>query len=542
MDMEKYRKTFLSEAKRHVATVNKSLLELEKNPTETAMMDEMFRALHTLKGMSATMHYDNMEKLCHAMEDVLDGIKNEKIDLTGNTTDALFECFDFLDLSLKQISENKPEGNVATLVDGLKRITEGEEGEVKGEAGLATMPHTLEKIQAIEVDVETLDTLMNLTEELLISKLKLDQIKTEAGIDELTYVVDSLERVVEDTQYNIMQARMVPVGFIFNRFPRMIRDLAKQENKQVNLIMEGNEIKLDRALLDEIGEPLIHLLRNAVDHGIESPTERKEAGKKTEGTIRLTAKREKGYAIIEVEDDGRGLDLEKIKKSAVKQGLIFKEGGGKEQIMDLLFKGFSTTKKVTNVSGRGVGLNVVKNKVDNLGGEIKVESNPGKRSKFMIKLPLTLAIIKALFVGVGDQQYAVPISFIERLVSVKEKDVKGVLNYETIVLDEEDIPLIRLNNLFNIESNAESSDNQPIVVVKKEEEKFGLGVDSLLDEQDIVVKPLNKAVRENKYFAGSTIIGSGQAILILDVANLVVIRKKINEEHDVSAQPIEVVE
>ena len=539
MDMEKYRKTFLGEAKRHVATVNKSLLELEKNPTEMEKTDELFRALHTLKGMAATMHYDNMEKLCHAMEDVLDGIKNQKIDLTGNTTDALFECFDFLDVSLKQISENKPEGNVATLVDGLKRITEG--GEIKGEAGLATMPHTLEKIQAIEVDVETLDTLMNLTEELLISKLKLDQIKTEVGIDELTYVVDSLGGVVEDTQYNIMQARMVPVGFIFNRFPRMIRDLAKQENKQVNLIMEGNEIKLDRALLDEIGEPLIHLLRNAVDHGIESSTERKEAGKKTEGTIRLTAKREKGYAIIEVEDDGGGLDLEKIKKSAVKQGLISKEGGGKEQIMDLLFKGFSTTKKVTNVSGRGVGLNVVKNKVDNLGGEIKVESNPGKGSKFMIKLPLTLAIIKALFVGVGDQQYAVPISSIERLVSVKEKDVKGVLNYETIVLDEEDIPLIRLNDLFNIESNA-GSDNQLIVVVKKKEEKFGLGVDSLIDGQDIVVKPLNKAVKENRYFAGSTIIGSGQVILILDVANLVVMKKENYEGHDVNVQTVEVVE
>lgn len=541
MDMEKYKKTFLSEAKRHVATVNKSLLGLEKDTTETKKTDEMFRALHTLKGMAATMHYDNMEKLCHAIEDVLDGIKNEKIDLTGNTTDALFECFDFLDVSLKQISENKPEGNVGVLVDGLKRIAEG--GEVKEEADLAVMPHTLEKIQAIEVDVETLDTLMNLIEELLISKLKLDQIKTEVGVDELTYVVDSLGRVVEDTQYNIMQARMVPVGFIFNRFPRMIRDLAKQENKQVNLIMEGNEIKLDRALVDEIGEPLIHLLRNAVDHGIEGPEERKKAGKKTEGTIRLTAKREKGYTTIEVEDDGRGLDLEKIKKSAVKQGLISKEEGAKEQIMDVLFNGFSTTKKVTNVSGRGVGLNVVKDKVDNLGGEIKVESNPGKGTKFTMKLPLTLAIIKALLVGVADEQYAIPVSSIERLVGIKREDIKGVLNYETIVLDEEDIPLIRLHDLFHIESNAEGSDKQLIVIVKREEEKFGLAVDVLIDEQDIVVKPLNKAVKENRYFAGSTIIGSGQVILILDVANLVVMRKESSEEHDVNAQTtMEVVE
>jgi len=534
MDMEKYKKAFVSEAKRYVATMNKSLLALEKDPTETKKTDEMFRGLHTLKSMAATMHYDNMAELCHAMEDVVDGIKNGKIDLSGNTTDALFECFDFLDISLKQISKNNmPEGDVGAFIDGLKRITEG--GEVEGEAGLAALPHALEKIQAIEVDVETLDTLMNLTEELLISKLKLDQIKTEAGIDELTYVVDSLGRVVEDTQYNIMQARMVPVDFIFNRFPRMIRDLAKQESKQVNLIMEGNEIKLDRALVDDIGEPLIHLLRNAVDHGIESPMERKKAGKKTEGTIRLTAKREKGYAIIELEDDGRGLDLEKIKNSAVKQGRISKEVGGKEQIMDLLFTGFSTTKKVTNVSGRGVGLNVVKNKVDDLGGEINVESNLGRGAKFTIKLPLTLAIIKALMVGVGDQQYAIPVSSIERLISVKEKHVKGVLNYETIVLDEEDIPLIRLNGLFHIESNAES-DNQLIAIVKREEEKFGLGIDSLLDEQDIVVKPLNKAVKENKYFTGSTIIGSGQVILILDVANLVVMKKESSGGHDVNAQ------
>ena len=438
---------------------------------------------------------------------------------------------------LKQISKNKPEGDIDVYLEGLKRITLG--NEVKGESGLAAMPHTLEKIQVMEVDVKTLDTLMNLIEEMLILKLKLDQIKTEVKAEGLTYVVDSLGRVVEDTQYNIIQARMVPVGFIFNRFPRMIRDLAKQENKQINLVMEGNEIKLDRALIDEIGEPLIHLLRNAVDHGIESPEERKKAGKKPEGTLRLSAKREKGYAIIEVEDDGKGLDLEEIKNSAVKQGRIAVDKSDKGDIMDLLFAGFSTNKKVTNISGRGVGLNVVKKSVDNLGGEIKVESEPGQGTKFIMKLPLTLAIIKALLVGVGDQLYAIPVSSIERLVDVRKKDVKGVFNYETIVFDGEDIPLIKLNNIFTIESNA-ASDKQRIVVVRREEEKYGLGVDSLIGEQDIVVKPLNKAVKENKYFAGSTIIGSGKVILILDVANLVVLKKEVREKHTDGARILEV--
>jgi two-component system, chemotaxis family, sensor kinase CheA len=533
MDMEKYKKAYVSEAKRHIATMNNSLLELEKNPAEIEKTEEMFRALHTMKSMAATMHYDNVAKLCHAMEDIVDGIKNKKIELAGNTTDALFECFDFLDLSLKQISKNKSEGDVDVYLEGLKRITLGDE--VKEEAGLAALPHKLEKIQVMEVDVKTLDTLMNLIEEMLILKLKLDQIKTDVKVEGLTYVVDSLARVVEDTQYNIIQARMVPVGFIFNRFPRMIRDLAKQENKQVNLVMDGTEIKLDRALVDEIGEPLIHLLRNAIDHGIESPEERKKAGKKSEGTLRLSAKREKGYAIIEVEDDGKGLDLEEIKNSAVKQGRISSDRGNKGDIMDLLFAGFSTNKKVTNISGRGVGLNVVKRSVDNLGGEIKVESEPGQGTKFIMKLPLTLAIIKALLVGVGDQQYAIPVSSIERLVDVRKKDVKGIFNYETIIFDGEDIPLIKLNNIFTIESNADN-DKQRIVVVKREEEKYGLGVDSLIGEQDIVVKPLNKAVKENRYFAGSTIIGSGKVILILDVANLVVLKKEVREEHSDEAQ------
>jgi two-component system chemotaxis sensor kinase CheA len=319
-----------------------------------------------------------------------------------------------------------------------------------------------------------------------------------------------------------MQSRLVPVGFVFNRFPRMVRDLAKQQKKEVSLEMLGSDIELDRAVIDEIGESLVHLLRNAVDHGIEPPEARKRAGKPAQGTIRVTAKRTKGFVIIEVADNGQGLDLEDIKSTAVKDKILSPQATTEELIQSIFF-GVSTTKKVTAVSGRGFGLNIVKNKVESLGGAIRVESESKKGTTFVIEIPLTLAIIKALFVEVGSKAYAIPLASIERLVTVNKDDIKGMLNYEAIILNEEDIPVTRLDVLFDIPSLG--LEGQPIVIVRKGEERLGLAVDAFLTTQEIVIKPLNKLVRENKYFSGSTIIGSGEVVLILDVANLMLTKR-----------------
>jgi len=479
------------------------------------------------------------------MEDALDSIKKKKIKL-GKVVDILFECFDTLELTLKELRKNKDELDTDDLVEKLQRsateknaekaTSENTEKTNTNDTDLSVKSAGVEdpsassavaNIQSIEVKVEKLDLLMNLAEELLINKMRLDRIKESLEIPELTAALDTLGRLITDVQYNVTQSRMVPVGFVFNRFPRMVRDLAKQQRKEVNLQMEGTDIELDRAVLDEIGESLVHLLRNAVDHGIEMPEQRRKAGKPAQGIIKLTATRTKGLAIIEVADDGAGFDLEDIKKTAVKRGVL-SQGATKEDVVDSIFSGVSTTKQVTAISGRGFGLNIVKKKVESLGGAVKAESGLKKGTRFVIEMPLTLAIIKALFVEVGSRTYAIPLASIEKLVSVNEKDIKGMLNYEAIVLNEENIPITRLNVLFD--TLHLSLDKLPIVIIRKGEEKLGLVVDALMSTQEIVVKPLNRLVRENKYFAGSTIIGSGEVVLILDVANLILSKRTATSE------------
>lgn len=514
-NIDKYKDVFLSEAKEYLETMNKYLLKLEKKPHDVKLANEIFRASHTLKSMATTMNYDRTARLCHAMEDILAAIQKKKIK-AEKCVDILFECFDTLELILKEIGKGGEELATDGLVQKLNNLTL-DKSEIS-DAELAVRPETIEKIQSIEVKVERLDRLMNLVEELLVSKMRLDKIQEGLGEPDLSAAVDSLGRLVADVQYNVMQSRMVPIGFVFNRFPRMIRDLAKQEKKQVDLQMEGSEMELDRSVIDELGEPLVHLLRNAVDHGIETPTERKRIGKSSQGNIKLTARRARSLAIITVEDDGAGLDWQKLKSVAIERGILW-PGATREEVVNSLFSGVSTTKEATAVSGRGLGMSIVKEKVGSLGGAVKVESRPGEGTRFTLELPLTLAIIKTLFVGVAGRIYAIPVANIERLVAVNKEQIKGMFDYEAIVLEGEDIPLIRLSALFGAPSL--SLEKQSIVVLGKGAEKVGLAVDALMSTQEIVTKPLDRLVRENKYFAGSAIIGSGEVVLVLDVASLV---------------------
>lgn len=524
-DLSKYKDAFISEAKEHVSSMERSLLKLEKKPAKAEFLNAIFHEVHTLKSMAATMEYNYIAKLCHAIEDVLHAIKTKKIK-RGKCIDILFECFDTLGLSLKEISADTEELDTSALVQKLQTlITQKQAAEDYTEkSGVSPVA----KVESIEVKVERLDLLMNLAEELLINRMSLDSIKEDLQNPELTAAVDTLSRLVSDLQYNVMQSRLVPIGFVFDRFPRMVRDLAKSQKKQVNLELKGSDIELDRAVIDEIGESLVHLLRNAVDHGVETPEARKKAGKPVQGTITVTATRTKGFAIIEVADDGSGLSLDDIRNAAAKSRILSPQSTT-EEIMQSIFFGVSTTRKVTEVSGRGFGLNIVKNKIESLGGAVRVESEPGKGTTFTMEIPLTLAIIKALFVEVGRRTYAIPLASIERLVTVNKDDLKGMLNYEAVILNDEDIPVTRLDMLFDIPSSG--FERQPIVIVKKGQEKLALAVDAFLATQEIVIKPLNKLVRENKYFSGSTIIGSGEVVLILDVANLLLTKRTHTVEY-----------
>jgi len=526
--MTKYKEVFLTEAKEHVATMNAALVALEKSPGKTKYLHEIFCASHTLKGMSAAMDYSRMAALCHAMEDLLDAIRHDKIELKP-CTETLYECFDSLETALKDLSQGAEEPDVTALTEKLTTIlsTPATRNEATASDQLSSptvdaSEPVIEKVRTIGVKVEKLDVLMNLTEELLINKMGFDAISEDLQNPTLSAAVNSLDRLVTDLQYHIVQSRMVPVSFLFNRFPRMIRDLAKQEGKEIDLHTEGSDIELDRTVIDEMGECLIHLLRNAVDHGVETPEDRKNAGKNPQGRITLSATRARGFAVIEVADDGTGLDYEEIERTAHQRGIL-SSGTSREEIIDTIFSGNSTTKEVTAVSGRGFGLNIVRSKIKSLGGDVRVESAPGKGTRFVMEVPLTLAIIQTLFVHVSDATYAIPVSNVERLIRVDREDIKGFLNYEAVILDGEEIPITRLDLLFS--KPASTQRMQPIVIVKKGAERLGLVVDSLSSTQDVVIKPLNRAVRESRYFSGSTIVGSGQAVLILDTANLIMSKR-----------------
>ena len=552
----KYKDVFLSEAKEHILAMESALLELEKTPAKMEFANNIFRETHTLKSMAATMDYSEMSALCHAIENVLDAVKKKKIK-PDKCFDILFECFDVLKAGLREISQNKEEPKTSALVEKLQTLIMQKQDTSK--SMLSVKAPAIERIESVEIKVEKLDMLMNLAEELLINKMRLDGIKEEIQNPELTAAVDALSRLVSEIQFNIMQSRMVPIGFVFNRFPRMVRDLAKSQKKEVTLNMEGSDIELDRTVIEEIGETLVHLLRNAVDHGIETSEERKKTGKPSQAKISLSAVRTKDSVVISISDDGGGLDIEDIKSKAVQRGVLSPQAG-KAEIINSIFFGVSTTKQVTAVSGRGFGLDIVKNKIDSLGGTVKVDSEPKKGTTFVMEIPLTLAIIKVLFIEVEGENYAIPLTNIERLVAVDREDIKGMLGGEAIVLEEEDIPITRLDVLFgtfknenlerisnernnpdenrnaspdNIEQTSDKvgtytleKETQKIAIVRKGEERLGLAVNAFLTTQEIVIKPLSRLVRENRYFAGSTIIGSGEVVLILDVANLVLTKRE----------------
>lgn len=373
--------------------------------------------------------------------------------------------------------------------------------------------------QSVRVDLERLDKFMNMVSELVIHRTRLEQISTNHRLTDLNETLEQVARTTSDLQDLVMKIRMLPLDVVFNRFPRMIRDLSVELGKEIEFIIEGQDTELDRTVIDEIGEPLIHLIRNAADHGVESKEERIAKGKSPEGKIKLTAYQEGTKAVIKVKDDGKGIDPEKIKAKAESQG-INTDGMSDTDIINLVFmQGFSTKEKVTDISGRGVGMDVVKTKIASLGGTVDVISEVGKGSTFIIKLPLTLQIIKALLVKVGDETLAISLGFIDRVIDFKPDLIKKTNNREVIIYRGNVIPLIKINERLGI--NSESKEKSFVVIVKVGEKVVGLLVDSLLGQQEIVIKPLGRTLQGLKEYIGATILGDGLVTLILDVAALI---------------------
>ncbi len=375
--------------------------------------------------------------------------------------------------------------------------------------------------KTVRVDISRLDNLMNLVSELIIIKTRLEDHDTNTH-QNLNDTVEYLERITTSLHDAVMKVRMVPVERTFNRFPRMVRDLSRDLGKNINLIMSGEETEVDRTVIDEIGDPLIHLIRNSIDHGIESPEERYRLDKPEQGTVALKAYPDGNTVVIEVEDDGGGIDSDRVLKKAIHKGLVSSqevENLSQQEIINLLFMpGFSTAETVTDLSGRGVGLDVVKSKIESLNGTVEVQSQKGKGSKFIIRLPLTLAIIQALMVNLADEKYAVPLNNIKEITTIPESDLTLIQNQEVVLYRNKTLPILRLGDILHVErpADAPQEEEMVVVIVKKGQSEAGLVVDSLIGQQEIVIKSLGKYLAGTKIIAGATILGNGGVALIVD--------------------------
>lgn len=383
--------------------------------------------------------------------------------------------------------------------------------------------------RSVRVDIEKLDVLMNLVSELIIAKNALVASASDeegnAANQGFHEQIEYLERVTTNLHESVMKVRMMPIESVVSKFPRMIRDLSKKLNKKMELYMTGEETELDRTVIDEIGDPLMHLLRNSADHGLESAEVRAERGKPEVGSIFLNAYQDGNNVVIEVGDDGNGIDVEKVKAKAIEKGNITEEQAEmmtEKEIIDLLFRpSFSTSDKITDVSGRGVGLDVVKSKIEALGGAVEVKTTYGVGSTFIIHLPLTLAIIQALMVKLGDEKYAISLDSIQTIEDIPVSEIKYVHAKEVINLRGNVIPLVRLRELLDVPGEPEESENITVVIVSKGDKQAGLVVDSLIGQLEIVIKSLGKYININKMISGATILGDGSVALIIDANTLV---------------------
>ena len=503
-----------------------------------------------LKAASAFLVFKNLEGHGDIIksEPSVQDIEDEKFDFDFSIIVVTEEKYDNIIALIKNVSEIKDAAGQEITQPFPEEQTEEAKEEKKETSAVsqtakpaaakpaAKKPTSTGKTSGsvshtVRVDIEKLDVLMNLVSELIIAKNGLVSASHVEGDEaaalnqSFTEQIEYLERVTTNLHESVMKVRMMPIESVFSRFPRMIRDLNKKLGKKMELYMSGEDTELDRTVIDEIGDPIMHLLRNSADHGLESAEIRKERGKSEVGSIFLDAFQEGNNVVIEVRDDGNGIDTEKVKAKAVEKGTITQEQADvmtDKEAIDLLFRpSFSTAEKVTDVSGRGVGLDVVKSKIEALGGDVEVKTKYGEGSTFSIRLPLTLAIIQALMVKLGDEKYAISLGSIETIEDIPVSDIKYVHAKEVIHLRGNVIPLIRLRDLLDVPGEPEESENITVVVVRKGDKQAGLVVDSLIGQMEIVIKSLGKYIRINKMISGATILGDGSVALIIDANTLV---------------------
>ncbi|MDY6877408.1 MAG: chemotaxis protein CheA [Chloroflexota bacterium] len=577
IDLSQFRSLFIDEGEEHVHTLNQCMLTLERAPADADALEAMFRAAHSLKGASATMGYDTLATLAHATEDVLHKVRSGDWAMRPELVELLFMAIDTLQALMNGVtagdteltlSEAEREADVTSVLEQLRGYEQRASGQA-GKSARGQVAEDKEKVASdksppptpysplstysstmIRVDVHHLDALLNVVTEMVIHRSLLTRLGHRYDLEPLNEALQVHDRLLAQLQGAVLKMRMVPVGHVFGRFPRMVRDLLKAEGKKAQLVIEGEDVELDRTALETLGDPLVHLLRNAVDHGLERPAEREAAGKSPSGTLRLSAQRERGMVVIKVSDDGRGMNPSHIAAAAVERGVVTAEMAAEMnegQILELIcHPGFSLSEKVTAVSGRGVGMNVVKQQLETLRGSLQIETQVGQGSTFRLQLPAMLALVRALLVGVGSEQYALPSDHVERIIDISDLDparIERIGDQELLHLEEgllssqgetggiglpssreemeevhKVLPLRRLGKLVYAPGCA--SQPRHALVVRRNGQPFGLRVDDVMGHEEIVVKPLPAALHGMPGLAGVTILGEGQVVLILDVMGL----------------------
>lgn len=584
-EMQEIVDSFIIETKEILEKLDLNLVELEKSPSDKELLNDIFRSFHTIKGTAGFLGLDRLTKVTHRCEDILNKLRKGEAALSAPVMDAILDSYDKIKLLLESIEtdkneeieiedvvtklneliasiENKtelkneqpsakekkkksevvqPELNIQSPSETKTSTAELQKNKTEQIIPLPANPETKPKQEStnktdntIRVDVQRLDDLLNIVSELVLGRNRLAQVNSEIGYEheghqlsrDLAEITKQIDLMTNELQLVVMKTRMIKIGKVFNRFPRVVRDLCKETKKQVELVIRGEETELDKTLIEEINDPLVHLVRNSMDHGIESPDDRTKAGKNPTGTITLSAEHEGNNIIISIEDDGKGIDPDIIREKAISKGLITKERAKeltRQDSLNLIFlPGFSTAEVVTNISGRGVGMDVVKTNVTKLRGIINIESNPGKGTRIVIKLPLTLAIIPGMIVKVKNHQLVIPLSSVVEVLRVHVEDIYSVNQREVIKTRESILPLLSVNEL--LETQSENENNfiwQYIVVVGIAEKKYGIKVDHLIGQKEVVLKSLGSYLGNVKGIAGSTILGDGTVVVILDIAELV---------------------
>jgi two-component system chemotaxis sensor kinase CheA len=572
-------------------TLDETVLKLEQNPTNKETIEEIFRAAHTLKGAAGMFGFRAIERVMHRMENLFDNVRRGKLVPTSDTIDAVFAGLDCLKKLLAAVLAQSPSGmKTAPVVRSLELAALGqhsgasrtkeasgthsekiENTSTKNEvnpqsSNSVTNKKKPESNNTIRVDLERLDALVNLIGELVIDRTRFLNIEESMRIQapqmkitgSMTETLQQFGRHMNEIQDIIMKVRMVPIGSVFNKYPRIVRDLARQLEKQIDLVIEGEDTEFDKTLVEQIADPLVHLIRNACDHGIETPEARASARKSQNGTVTLSARQEGNQIIIQIADNGKGMDPAKIRAKGIEKGLVKPEQQMTEsEIFNLIFEpGFSTAEKVTTVSGRGVGMDVVRKQIAKLKGTVEINSAPGKGSTITIHLPLTLAIVQSLLVEVEEETLAIPLNSVIESIRIKPQEIQSIGDSQMIKLRDHPLPILYLDKILGLQAKQSNDWNRNptdthnsatlkrkqdkreerlyVVVIGAGERKYGVVVDSLLSQQEMVIKPLGPLMRGIPCVAGGAVLGNGEVVLVMDTLEIDALHRK-NKNHITAA-------